>query len=141
MIKTFIIFSFVLFSTGLMGQESNSKFLGGWQVNVPETLSRIEGSMRAKYDSLPDGIKARATASLEGREFTFRVNDEITISWNKSGERTTSKGTWTIKEGQLFISIEEKPVSFTYHFPSPETLIIRSSTKSGFFNILYFNKK
>src|SRR5690606_37681868 len=115
---------------------------GVWRLDIYRSIQSMEPLRKRQYDSLEAEVKRRAEGRMDGREFIFLQNGEVTVNWKSSNGREVSKGRWVMNldARRLSVTIDGHTVHYRTQFLSPDEMILRSENSLGHFDSLYFLK-
>ena len=129
-----------LITTKGMGQSSS--LIGTWRVDIDQTIGNMDPSGKIRYDTLPMAFKERSASRMNGREFIFSQNGEITVNWKSHKGQEISNGQWikSDAERELSITIDNNTSAYDFEFLTSNVLVMRGKNKRGFFDNLYLVK-
>lgn len=126
--------------SGAMAQGND--LVGTWCLDIHKAIDVMAPANKNHYDTLSAKIKELAVSRMNGREFIFSQNGEITVNWKSRRGQEVSKGQWEKDEpqGKISITINSQASVYDYEFLSVGVLIMRMENKQGFFDNLYLEK-
>lgn len=115
---------------------------GNYQVSLDKTIELMDAGAKARYDTLPDHIRASANGSMTGRVFSFQSDGLVSVQWKVNTANRTAAGTWQLNSAgdKLQIVINGTQVEYTITWPGNNGLILRNDKDGGLFTNLYLEK-
>lgn len=135
--KIFIALSFMLIACWSSAQSVD--FVGSWRLDINKSIARMSPQFKNRYDTLKYEVKDRAVDRMNGREFIFFSDGNITVNWKSNQGPQISKGNWLIDESgkNLSVTIDDREINYSYEFLSSDVLVIKPTRQFGFFDALY----
>jgi hypothetical protein len=138
-----ILVLLLLLVPGILLAQDN--LAGRWHVDVQESLQRNLTSARARYDSLPPEAKTRIESNFNNREFLFRGNGTMVISWTSEQGKKELSGHWEFNENSNILSLRtagsEGSHRYTVEQLTSTVLVLKAIDARSILQQLYLKRK